>query len=329
MGYALVGAGENTHGSQSGVDIRQSLSPDLTGVVSVRPDFRSVEQQVQSVNFSYTQQYLSDSRPFFVEGNQYLPGSTQLYTHSIADMDYGGKFTGKIGDYDVGVMHVQGFSDAAYDVARICHYWADEGHLEASAVHCNASALGNLTPTIPGDTPGFDNLVATVAGDRMLCNNDDNKIDLTTFYSVSDPAPVKDPITGKFLPSGQAMGSDYNVGVNGWDPSKVLHWGISHQVIDPNYNPRVGYIPETNISTDNATFWYGDQPTRGKLQQWISNLYFGSTRLLDGPMYHNYIGTTARWTWRNGTRLVLNWNTGAHLQQDSTGAPITNLPYFT
>lgn len=85
---------------RSGFDLRYRPNPSLTGVLSVNPDFRNIEQAIADISFSRTERSLSDARPFFQEGQEnfnLFGGFTfgQLfYSRRIDDFDQGVKFFG-------------------------------------------------------------------------------------------------------------------------------------------------------------------------------------------------------------------------------------------
>lgn len=80
---------------RAGVDVRYAPSAELNSVLSILPDFRNVEQSVEGIQFSRTERYLSESRPFFQEGSNYFPGA--FYSRRISDFDEGAKVYGRLG----------------------------------------------------------------------------------------------------------------------------------------------------------------------------------------------------------------------------------------
>lgn len=87
---------------RSGVDFRYKPNGLITGLVSVNPDFRNIESQVESINFSRTERQLGESRPFFTEGSGFFRttsgfGIGQLfYSRRIDDFDTGVKAFGNL-----------------------------------------------------------------------------------------------------------------------------------------------------------------------------------------------------------------------------------------
>ena len=95
---------EKTFSLRSGFDLRYRPDSRLTGVLSVNPDFRNIEQAIADISFSRTERSLADARPFFQEGQEYFNlfgGFTfgQLfYSRRIDDFDQGIKVFGTPND---------------------------------------------------------------------------------------------------------------------------------------------------------------------------------------------------------------------------------------
>ena len=105
MPYALVGANiQNIRGEtrdklfSAGADIRYEPRPNLTGVVSLYPDFSQLESQVTNIDFSYTEKYRADPRPFFQEGSAYFGNDrSYFYSNRLPDHYAGAKAFGRWG----------------------------------------------------------------------------------------------------------------------------------------------------------------------------------------------------------------------------------------
>lgn len=88
---------------RGGVDIRYKPTDTLNAVLSVSPDFKNIEGQVEGIGFTRTERFLADTRPFFTEGSQYFSLSSQhgigraFYSNRVDDFDQGFKF---FGDFD-------------------------------------------------------------------------------------------------------------------------------------------------------------------------------------------------------------------------------------
>lgn len=101
--YVLTSAGDGTS-MREGIDIKYPLSTTLTGLATLFPDFKTIEQDVARINFSYNEQFIRDRRPFFAEGADYLPSPDLYYTPRIESVDEGIKIVGKSGNTTMGVV---------------------------------------------------------------------------------------------------------------------------------------------------------------------------------------------------------------------------------
>lgn len=89
----------------AGIDMRYPFTTQLTGVASINPDFKNVEQAVESIEFSRGERFLGDTRPFFAEGSSFFNMTSQhaigrlFYSRRIDDFDVGAKVIGRLNDH--------------------------------------------------------------------------------------------------------------------------------------------------------------------------------------------------------------------------------------
>lgn len=87
---------------RTGVDVRAKLTPSLFGLGSLNPDFRNIEQQIAGIEFTRSERFLNDARPFFTEGSGFFSLGDRFsfgrmfYTRRIDDFDQGLKFYGSV-----------------------------------------------------------------------------------------------------------------------------------------------------------------------------------------------------------------------------------------
>lgn len=116
-------------GGYVGLDMKYTTPHGITFVGSAYPDFRNVENEILGLEFSYSERYQRDRRPFFEEGRRYFPDSWMFYTsRRIEEIYAGGKLFGQVGNHRVGII-------TAYDRARVNHaagqwYWQPVTRLE-------------------------------------------------------------------------------------------------------------------------------------------------------------------------------------------------------
>ncbi len=103
----------------TGLDVQYSLTSALKANVTINPDFAQVEADQLEINLTRFPTRFPEKRPFFVEGNSFFQTSYDLMFSrrigSRANILWGGKLTGKVEDYSIGILGSQtggfGFSD--------------------------------------------------------------------------------------------------------------------------------------------------------------------------------------------------------------------------
>ncbi|MBL8060312.1 MAG: hypothetical protein JNK63_06310 [Chthonomonas sp.] len=99
--YTYIGHDDEEYIFNSGLDFRTQLRDRLELVGSINPDFRNIENQILSLDFSYFERLAEERRPFFAEGNSYFNtgyDSRLFAPQRIKGFDAGVKVFGKLDD---------------------------------------------------------------------------------------------------------------------------------------------------------------------------------------------------------------------------------------
>jgi Domain of unknown function (DUF5916) len=119
-----------------GGDIKYAVTPNLTADLTVNTDFAQVEIDEQQVNLTRFSLFFPEKRDFFLEGRgifDFARGGSGVSTSSgasdtpylfytrriglngasVIPINAGGRLTGKLGPYAIGLMNIQTASDAA------------------------------------------------------------------------------------------------------------------------------------------------------------------------------------------------------------------------
>lgn len=114
--YALGGTSAN-HGQSvsgqlgAGIDLQYSLSGALKTNFTLNPDFAQVEADQLEINLTRFPTRFPEKRPFFVEGNSFFETPLDLFFSrrigSRGDILWGGKMTGKLSRYSIGLLGAQ------------------------------------------------------------------------------------------------------------------------------------------------------------------------------------------------------------------------------
>lgn len=134
--YALPGFDRDRATFRSGLDARYTITPEMTAVGTINPDFGTIEGAVQSINFSRSEQFVPERRPFFQEGRDYFDAGTFyalgpfFYPRRIENFDVGTKIYGKVTPKDtVGFLHTLDFYNRSDLVTRYSHNLSDTANL--------------------------------------------------------------------------------------------------------------------------------------------------------------------------------------------------------
>lgn len=158
MPYALVGRNVPDKRGQpretlanAGVEIRYQPRPNLTGVVSINPDFSQIESAITNINFNYNEKFRDDPRPFFQEGSAYFGNQRgYFYSNRIPDFDVGAKFFTRTSGYQLGGLVTRAPEDRTDFVFR--------GERELDATH----SIGTML--VATDRPDLKNALYVVRG---------------------------------------------------------------------------------------------------------------------------------------------------------------------
>ena len=121
---------KNEFGTEFGGDLKYAVTPNLTADLTFNTDFAQVEIDEQQVNLTRFSLFFPEKREFFLEGRgifDFARGGTGVQTNSntsdtpylfysrriglnanrIVPIDVGGRLTGKVGPYAIGLMNIQ------------------------------------------------------------------------------------------------------------------------------------------------------------------------------------------------------------------------------
>ena len=123
--YVLPGASQTEGRFRAGLDARYAFTPELTAVGSANPDFATIEGAVDSIQFSRSERFLPERRPFFLEGDRYFRAGKfyavghYFFSRRIETFDTGTKIYGKLSPVDtVGILNALDFGNRVDTVAN-------------------------------------------------------------------------------------------------------------------------------------------------------------------------------------------------------------------
>lgn len=216
LGYGLATVSD-TQILQAGLDVKQVTPGGMTGVLTVNPDFASIEQSVANIDFSYSEKLLSDNRPFFAEGSGYFPSTTYFYTRRIEDIYAGASGFGTIGALSTGAMTVAAKNGDQDSALRVNYDFTPYSAISAIAV---------------GQQSDVDNLSfgSTLSLGRPSGQSGRNTLSFGSYHTRSQDEG--------------GNGDYFSTSVSHSPDSGKLAYSLSYLNVDPNFSPGLGSYPE-------------------------------------------------------------------------------------
>lgn len=154
--YVLGGDIKGELSGKAGLDMRYTLTPQLTAVGSINPDFSTIQGAIQSIAFSHSERFVPDQRPFFTEGGGNFYAQTNIndigaffYSNRIKTFDVGAKLYGKLSAKDtLGVLNTYSYDGRNDLVARYTTAYNETDSGGGMLVHTNAGGIENTNLVI-------------------------------------------------------------------------------------------------------------------------------------------------------------------------------------
>jgi hypothetical protein len=280
MPYLIVGAGGDLR-NEAGVDVKYQAENNVTGLFSFRPDFQTIEDVIDTVDFSYNPRQLDDRRPFFMEGSDHFGDSSIFYSRNIGQVDAGLKGFGKIGRVSFGAMdatRVGRQNDAmltlGYDPSR----YTGVGF---SAVDHRASGIANTVLKLNGSW-----------WKPMRTNS------LWVYGSI-----YQSVTSGQ--PGGE--GTMVTAGVDRWNGWGELGWHLNFRHVPEEFETSLGYLPEKGVQGVNGWLDYGREVKKGPLLNWGTSLNYDYTNNIDGGLFNRTLEPGFNLNFRNAMRFGANY----------------------
>jgi len=253
----------NDFGSEFGGDAKYSITPNLTADVTVNTDFAQVEIDEQQVNLTRFSLFFPEKRDFFLEGRGVFDfargglGSSGnanatdtpflfysrrigLNAGRVVPITAGGRLTGKMGPYAIGLMNIQTGTEAAsqseptnFTVVRIKRDVLRRSSIGVMATNRSVSVV---------DTGGGSNQAYGVDGFFGLSRD----LSLGAYWAGTATTGMRGDdrsYEGRL---------DYNADRYG---AKVEHLSVG-----ANFNPEVGFTRRTDFNRSYAELRFSPRP---------------------------------------------------------------------
>ena len=294
--YVLSTAGAGSS-AREGLDIKYPLTTTVTGVATLFPDFQTIEQDVVDVSFSYTEKLLTDRRPFFAEGRDFLPYQDVFYSRRISAVDGGVKVVGKQGDTTLGFLGTgaRGVGGQSAGVLSVS---------QSFGLYSNAT-LNLVDDTQPGSP---SNQVAKLEGVYGWASGP------TRFYVQGDHIPS--------WQSGKSAGAKdyfkfYTRPTDGHPSLRVDYTDIS-----PLFISTLGYVPEVDLRGPSLAIKQSNHFAAGPVEQYQVGLYGTAYQHHAGGFFRNDVNPYAEASDRRGYSINIGYDLSRRSDVDSNNLPV-------
>ena len=265
------------------LDVNYSVTSSLRASLSVNTDFAEVESDQRRVNLTRFPMRFPERRNFFLEGSNvfsFAPrsGPSPFYSRNIGlrsgqqiPINYGGRVTGQVGEYEVGFYQL-GTSDHEYldgtgtdrlipseqfTVGRIKRQIFEQSTIGAVYTRRAQSpdALGESP--LNAYTAGADLLFRT----RNLAGRYNMDVEATVVWN-SNPDPAKD-LEFKDL-AGHGLKFTF--------PNDTWSGSVGYRELGSGYQPALGFIPRNDFRAFNQQIGWSPRPNI----DWIRRLRFSA-----------------------------------------------------
>lgn len=284
MPYALTVLSEyedDREALMGGLDLKGTWPNGVVALGTYNPDFRNLEDVVDTLDFTYVERRLPEYRPFFQEGRQYLPSSDLFYSRRVEELDFGVKSFGAVG------AHRFAFLDT-YRRGGENHLAWRYDHLFGTSADIRLSAVDRRVPEEP------HNLAYRIEGNlQKRFEGGDQWIGGAVDWSQTDGA------------GGEDTRFRFWTGV---DRNEGFGWFAGYHATGVDFRADDGYVPETGVRMREAGIDYHRSYDEGPLQWIETHLHGHEGDSEDGTRRDYWFGHD--WHWRSGRSLWLGISSG-------------------
>jgi hypothetical protein len=257
--YTYVGYDSKTKSVvNAGIDMKTALTDQINLVGSVNPDFRNIENQILSIDFSRFERLAGETRPFFQEGRQY--SNSQLFaSQRIHSFDAGLNSYGRVNDQiSFSVINTERFGHESDTILNVTDDPSPNTSLRFTGTNFDRSGLHNQAYLMRlSQNIGPLNVFLREMGTKDSTLGFGRQDDIQMFY-------VKNTF--------DLIGS--------WTR------------VEKEFAPRLGFVPETDLTGPFVQTDYLKTYDHGAMSDWSISLNGLNYNHIDGSFYRNeYTGT--------------------------------------
>lgn len=269
--YVYAGGDREGHIANGGLDLKTSLTDRIEAVGSINPDFRNIENQILSLDFSYFERLAGESRPFFLEGGTFFGTSRDaplFASQRIRNFDAGFKVFGQVDDRtDVAILDTIDFGNRNNFVGKIGH-------------RVTPTSSANFALTSLGQSQGPQN-------DAWFASYFDQKGAYGIFGQWSE---TKDTELGK----GRRINTGITYGQGEYSGA------VEYLEITPDYAPRLGFAPRRDLRGLSADLDWTHPTSKGSLMEYGAGVNVYDFKKTTGGPFSQGASLSTSTTWKNG-----------------------------
>ena len=312
--YALAESGTDTEDHLDfGFDIKRRLRSGLSLYGTYNPDFRDIEEVVDTIDFTYTERFLPDRRPFFAD--TWIGPRAVFYTNRIEEMRGGLAVTGRVGRHAPTVL-----------LMNTRH----QGNALALSYDYSLGVASELSLAFAGQqgAPTPDNQAGMVS--VMLGHN--TKVGSDSF----EARYYRSHVEGE-----DAYGRMRLLSVMSSRGDGRVSFSAAMTEVSPDYDPELGYVPETGVRqfTGSLNWWHRHE--KGRVRETWCWAWGERTNSLIGDLPYYSVSTgggvdLTNHTWQSvsaytgrregyrdaGVSLYYGWNSEDLYRSGSTGVEL-------
>lgn len=280
-----------------GLDYKQELNSNSIAMLTYNPDFSNVQDAVASIDYTYTERYLNDQRPFFQEGAKLFPDSTVFYSRRVGDMNWGAKVFGNSGKNSFATLTSIKKGEESHIASAYSYRTQGKSTASGMKLYFSRSVIEDAFRSNPATSPYSSVCVSPGFYWEGEDSKGSSEITLREYKSINSGRP--DASNLSFLASRD--GAPGHIGGE-----------IGYDDVDPDFYVRDGYTSTTGIRGPHAKLDYYKKFESSRFSDWSGNIQAGRYRSPDGSVHHESmsmkanLSTVNEW-WFSGAVKDGNW----------------------
>jgi hypothetical protein len=295
--YVLSGVrADEVNGTQAlhsaGFDFKYGLRGNLVANLTVNTDFADADIDPQRLNLTPFRIFLPEKRPFFLENSGTFQfgdreGTSLFFSRQIGidpntgqqvPLDVGAKLTGSLGHVDLGLLEAHTRESgpnpgANYGVLRLKTRLLSESYIGVMGIDKES-----------GNSADRYNRAAGADANFIFFH----KLSISGFWTrtFSDPVALR--------------GHDWAATADVTYNSNLIQAEALRAVVQPNFNPEVGFVPRTDLVTNFIDFQLSPRPHTGPVREYNFEGFFRYEPDTHGVLQTQEWQTTFRALFHNG-----------------------------